>query len=1476
MAVPRVIKGYELREKIGGGGFGDVYRAYQPVVDRNVAIKIIKPDYANDPDFIRSFEEEAHYVARLEHPHIIPLYDYWRDSGGAYLVMRYTRGGSLRTRINNGLLPFEEVTKIVSKIGDALAFAHRNRVIHRDLKPDNILIDDEGHPYLTDFGIARYSGKASTSSSITGSLEYMSPQQLNGEPPAPTMDIYSFGIIIFELLAGYRPFKGAKLEVVMKHSHEKIPNICEIRPDLELRAAVDSLLQKACAKNASERYPDMQSLLAAYTDATEGTGVISLDIEAPVIINPYKGLRSFEIEDEQDFFGREEVVQKLANRLQENTPYKRFLAVVGPSGSGKSSVVKAGLIPALRKGIIPNSASWFIVQMVPGDQPLNKLTAAITSIAPHIPQDLNEQLRKNEFALAELTPQLLEGVHGDVLLVIDHFEELFTLVDDEAEVQQFLHLLYHALIRPNSRLWVIIALRSDFYDNLILNGHFAQLIQERTHVVIGMSADELTKAIRAPAERVGLTVEANLIATIIADSANNPGTLPLLQYALTETFEHRSGKRLTLAAYQQMGGIVGAVSNRAEAIYQGLTQEQQAIARQVFVRLGQANEQDEITRRRVRRSDLIRLGNPAVINAVLNLFEYYDLLIFDHELGTREPTVEVAHEALFKGWMRLNNWSKESLEDLRLEQWLETVTQEWLQSGREISYLAVGTRLALLEEWVQKKIVPLTAQEQDFFDASLAERDERAQRELHHAQEATALAQQVAAEAQKAAGEAQKATKAQRAATVRLGIVVVLLIAMVIGALVLTAIAQRSAAQAESLAQAFNAQVEFNHDNNQVALRLALDAAQVENPPAIVQSMLIDAAYAPGTVSLYDAFDHELKALALSRDGRFVLIGEGTSSTESGIFDVQLWDVDSGQWVRTLLENTAPNTALAFNPDASIAYTGDNNGIVRALDVQTGEELWQIVGQAPIRSIRISHDGKQMLFGGGTYDAEAAPETEYAIWLVDAQTGATVCELLGHISPVYSVAFSPDDTVALSGSGTWRTSQGDNSLRSWNLATCEPIRRMNGHEDIIQDIAFSPDGLTAVTASADHTLIRWSLDTGEILQQYGADGDEGHTDWVNRVVTHPDGRWMLSAGWDNQLILWDLWTGNVLHRFIGHLGPVNGVALAPDGQFAFSISDDKTMRVWEITNALLEQRFDVEAATAMLRVRISPNQQYVVSGSTDGVLRLWDIATGQIIWDKPAHLDRIYALAFSPDNRYIVSGGADQKLYLWDVITGERLREFSGHSGRIWMVDYSPNSQYVVSGSDDYTVRLWDVTTGVEVLAFSDLRDIYAVDFSPDSRYVLAGGIAAKLYLFDIEEQTLLHTFEGHTTSINAIDFSPDGHFAVSGGYDNHLLLWDIANRRSTVQLNGHFAPISGVEFSTDGNTVLSGAADGTIRLWNWREGTEQGRVTQNTQILSIGISAEAQLVVIGSQGAIDLLRLPDANIDDLILWIHANRYLGE
>src|SRR4051812_14514496 len=195
------IKGYELRERIGSGGFGAVYRAHQTSVGREVAIKVILPHFANQPDFIRRFETEAQLVARLEHLHIIPLYDYWRDPQGAYLVMRWLRGGNLREALQAGPFDLPTTSLLLEQVTAALAVAHRSQVIHRDLKPANILLDEDGNAYLADFGIAKDLGtkldSATQADMIIGSPDYLSPEQVRTEPVSPQTDIYSLGVTLY-------------------------------------------------------------------------------------------------------------------------------------------------------------------------------------------------------------------------------------------------------------------------------------------------------------------------------------------------------------------------------------------------------------------------------------------------------------------------------------------------------------------------------------------------------------------------------------------------------------------------------------------------------------------------------------------------------------------------------------------------------------------------------------------------------------------------------------------------------------------------------------------------------------------------------------------------------------------------------------------------------------------------------------------------------------------------------------------------------------------------------------------------------------------------------------------------------------------------------------------------------------------------------------------------------------------------------
>ena len=639
------VKSYEIENLLGQGGYGVVYRARQSAVLREVAIKVILPKYANSAEFIRRFESEAQVVARLEHPHIVPLYDYWREPDSAYLVMRYLRGGSLRDIIDTqGKLASDVAAKVLEQVGSALTFAHRNGVVHRDVKADNILMDEDGNAYLSDFGIAKEVGTdAGGGGNIEGTPAYLAPEQIRGGEVGPQSDVYAFGIMLYEMLSGKRPFAELTLAtLVYKHLNEPLPYIDHI--ELNLPQQFNEIIQKATAKVPEDRYPDAISLVKEFQQALrQGAATIELDLdeldmdfaefELLETKNPYKGLRAFQQADAADFFGRTAMIQRVLDRLQEPVVENNFLAVIGPSGSGKSSLVKAGVLPSLRGGGVPGSENWFYAEMVPGEVPLEELASALLSVSSSPLPGVVDTLREHADGLAMGVYEALPSRDSKLLLMIDQFEELFTQVEHESDRQQFLDLILNAVSAENSPVIIIATLRADFYDRPLLYQGFGELIRARTELVLPLNDEELAETIEGPARRVGAVLEDDLIETIIDDVREQPGALPLLQYALTELFERRDGALLTIAAYQDIGGTLGALAKRAEEVFRRFNEPAQNMARQMFLRLVTLGEGQEDTRRRILQSELLTLGDRNVVEDVIDRFGRYRLLTFDRDEG---------------------------------------------------------------------------------------------------------------------------------------------------------------------------------------------------------------------------------------------------------------------------------------------------------------------------------------------------------------------------------------------------------------------------------------------------------------------------------------------------------------------------------------------------------------------------------------------------------------------------------------------------------------------------------------------------------------------------------------------------------------------------------------------------------------------------------------------------------------------------
>ncbi len=467
--------------------------------------------------------------------------------------------------------------------------------------------------------------------------------------------------------------------------------------------------------------------------------------------NPYKGLRAFQEADAGDFFGREALAQRLLDRLAEQVPLRRFMVVVGPSGSGKSSVVRAGLLPLLKRGALPGSARSVVVDIIPGARPIEEFEAALLRICANPPASLLEQLLADERGLLRAAKRALpEDEEVELLVLIDQFEEVFTLIPDEPTRVHFLSSLATAVRDSRSRVRIVCTLRADFYDRPLRYPELGEMVCQRTEVVLPLTTEELHRAIVEPAQRVGVELEPELVAAIIRDIGEQPGTLPLLQYTLTELFERRASNVLALTSYQQAGGLLGAVSRRAEELYAGLTRAERAVVRQVLLRLVVLGEGQEDTRRRVRMSELRSLDvSTEMLEGVLELFGAARLLTFDRDAATGEATVDVAHEALLRSWGRLRAWLEEDRAGLRLHRHLTDATAEWEQADRDPSFLATGTRLSLLEALAARDIA-LTEGERAYLAASLAEREREEAQERDREDQALTLAQQ-AARAQRSA-----------------------------------------------------------------------------------------------------------------------------------------------------------------------------------------------------------------------------------------------------------------------------------------------------------------------------------------------------------------------------------------------------------------------------------------------------------------------------------------------------------------------------------------------------------------------------------------------------------------------------------------------------------------------------------------------------------------------------------------------------
>ncbi|MET9293465.1 helix-turn-helix domain-containing protein [Streptomyces sp. NPDC003077] len=1299
---------------------------------------------------------------------------------------------------------------------------------------------------------------------------------------------------------------------------------------------------------------------------------------------PYRGLAAYAPEDARWFFGRERATATLVGRLAERLESGSGpLVVAAPSGAGKSSLLKAGLLPALGSGALPGSRHWPARVLTPGARPLTVLAEALTGLsdapeaadppgrpdrpgpsdgarrprppgprsghpndepgratatsgevppvpatpqtdeappapspsasredaqvpphavrstgrqppeqpppAPLAPPPPTPRQREAERLAADLaeTPgrcaaavRTALGSRARLVLVVDQFEEVFTVCEDARERRAFIGALCAAARRAPCA--VVIGVRADFYGQCIDHPALVPALSDGVFALQPMALPELRAAITRPAQEAALELEPGLEELLLADlgirEGGEPvgGALPLLAHALLATWQQRQGRTLTVAGYRLTGGLHGAVATTAERVHDRLDPAEQDTARQVLLRLVQIGEIAGETRRRVPYDRLLEhLPDPEKTSAIIDVFVRARLLTRDAD------TVEIAHEALLHAWPRLRGWIRADRAGLLIHQRLSEAAGAWKREGREAAGLYRGTRLAVAREWAgqQGHRAGLSPLEEEFLRAS-QDREEAAAR-----------------------AERRQARRRRRVAGV---LAVLLVLALAAGVLAVqqwhTAVNERRDALSSELA-ARSAQVADGQP--EAAILLAAESYRLRRTAASRSALL--STQAQPFAGRLTGHREPVNAVDFAPDGRLLASGSSDGT-------VRLWDAETRHPASPAVLPAGPGRVrgVDFSPDGRLLAAGTSQGVARIwrpgrtapVAVLPGNGAGGTVAFAPPRAVPHLLGGRAPGPGPASPD-RAIPDTFRAEPRTARDTGtahrtgpaarpapapgapAVHAELTagragtpaGRAEPATHQAGSPSD-------------QADSPSGHADLAadhTGPPVGHTGpplGHAGSPAGLAGTPwpvpaDGpaagdrspsyrpLLAVSGAGGSVRV-WDVERRRVVGTFAGRGG-GDT---GQVAFSPDGRLLARGDANGRVRVWRTTDGAVVADLTGHGDATVIVAFSPDSRLLAAGGADRAVTLYstyEMNHApgrapgSAERRSPTVLPLATLTghsddinsLAFAPDGHTLASAGGDGTARLWEVATHRPVATFSGHSDYVLAVAFTPDGRRLATGSFDRTIALWNP-AGSALtaRPVSGRSA----VAYAPGGRTLAAAGVDGSVRFWDTESRAELgpplrvhgavrgLAFGpggrtlvtagsdrtvDVWDVarrkrmgvlrghrgavFAVAVSPDGRQAASASDDRTVRLWDLTRRRQSAVLPGHDDFVNAVAFSPDGKVLASAGDDRTVRLWDVVRHRPLAVLRGHTGAVWGVAFGPDGRTIATAGNDRTVRLWDTR-----------------------------------------------------------
>ncbi|OLF17273.1 hypothetical protein BU204_12615 [Actinophytocola xanthii] len=1064
--------------------------------------------------------------------------------------------------------------------------------------------------------------------------------------------------------------------------------------------------------------------------------------------SPYVGLAAFQAEDAERFFGRERVVDQLVDRVSR----QRVVVVVGASGAGKSSLLRAGLVPRVPHAVV----------FTPGAHPLEECAVQLTRyLGAEIPAPANGDRRALHRAVRLAAPE------QELVVVVDQFEEVFTLCQDPDERRRFVDQLVTAASTWGSACRVVFGVRSDFHGHCTAYPALVEAMNQGQVTVGPMTSEELRAAVVQPAVRAGHSVETALLTELVTRADGQAGALPLLSHALLETWRRRRGNTLTMKGFQAAGGFEGALARTAESVFDRLSEPQREVARSLFTRLTALGEGTEDTKRRIPRDELDEDRDTA---RVLEELTEHRLVTLDRD------RVEISHEALIRCWPRLRAWLAEDRDGLRAHRDLSDAAAVWHALDRDRGALLRGARLQPVREWLDRPPHPLTARESDFLAASLAA-------------EATELA-------------------AARRSSRRLRQLVALLTVLLVVTAGVGAVAVRSGAESTRQRNTVVSQKvagearELRGSDPALAAQLALAAYRLA-PTAEARGAMLGS-FTPAYATRLAAHQDNVNAVAFTPAERLL----ATASRDRTARLVDVADPHHPRERATLSGHTGNVVGVAFSPDGAVVATASWDRTARLWDTATGALVATVPGHADgVNAVAFAPDGRLL--------ATASTDRTVRLWdLSDLHRPRPLPALARHGDAVTALAFAPSGKVLA-------TAGWDGVTSLWPLTErgAGPGRRLLGHVGPVHAVAVSPDGREVATGGEDHTVRLWPV--GE---PGGARVLVGHSDAVRAVAFDPTGRRLVSGGADHAVRLWDRADPAEPLVLGGHTAAAVG-AVFLGGTGLATAGDDHTVRLWDLPGSMLAGHRD-----SVYAVAVAPSGRLVATAGYDRTVRLWDRTTGEALAVLRGPAGAVNALAFSPDARTLTGAGADHLAHRWEVRDPRRPRRLpplAGHTDAVNAVAVSPDGRLLATGGTDRVIRLWDAARGVLRGVLKGHTDsVQSLAFGPDGRVLASGSADFSVRLWDPVERRATAALVGHTHAVKSVAFRPDGRELASGGADHTVRLWNVATATASARLTGHADTVHAVAYAPDGRSLASASADRGVRLWRLGDRTEAATLT--------------------------------------------------